>query len=446
MTELIKVTDEERLADLWEIPPEVESSSALWRALRYVAGTFLVLLLLAAFVPIGGAVIGTGQVGVESRVKRIAHPTGGVIAQILVTNGQHVKAGQLLMRLDDRVSGADARYSDLTVEQLLAERARLEAERLGVNSISFPPELTRAGSASARAAMADELHLFAIRRSEEAQLRVQLNARIEQLEDEINGHRSQIGALQKQRALIEPERKSVKELWDKQLVTISRLNELERTEADLEGNVAALEAQLASARAHIGEIRGQAIQLSETRRAEAGQELAQANIALNQQQVRSVAASDQQSRSEIRAPYSGTVEKIAFAAIGDVVKPAEPIMEIVPEADRMVIEALISPDDVDQVHSGQRAVVRFPAVNRADTPEVDGQVIYVATDKSENPEARQSFFLARVSIDPKELARQGLKLRSGMPAEIHIQTGNRSLLSYVFKPLRDQFARAFRDS
>jgi HlyD family type I secretion membrane fusion protein len=167
---------------------------------------------------------------------------------------------------------------------------------------------------------------------------------------------------------------------------------------------------------------------------------------LNQQQVRSIAATDQQVRSDIRAPYSGTVEKIAFAAMGDVVKPAEPIMEIVPDADQMIVEAVISPDDVDQVRAGQPAIVRFPAVNRAATPEIEGRVIYVATDRSENPEAKQSFFLARISLDQGKLTSEGLKLRSGMPAEVHIQTGNRSLLSYVFKPLRDQFARAFRDN
>jgi HlyD family secretion protein len=447
MNDASRVTGRQQLPDLWEETlPDVASSSWLRRALLYVAGVFVVLFLLAALVPIGGAVIASGQVGVESRVKRIAHPTGGVIAQILVTNGQHVQAGQLLMRLDSRVTGADALYSNLTVEQLLAQRARLEAERLGSGTIMFPLQLTGARTASAQKAMQDELRLFAIRRSEEGQLRAQLAARVRQLGDEINGYRAQISALRRQSSLIEPERRSVRELWDKQLVTIGRLNQLERTAADLEGNIAALEAQIAGTQARITETQQQAIQLGETRRAQAGQELTEVNTALNQQQVRSVAASDQQVRSEIRAPYSGTVEKIAFAAVGDVVKPAEPIMEIVPDADQMVVEALINPDDVDQLRAGQHAIVRFPGFNRAATPELDGRLIYVATDRSENPEARQSFFVARIALDQRELARQGLKLRSGMPAEAHIQTGNRSLLSYVFKPLRDQFSRAFRDS
>lgn len=435
------------LPALWEEETREAGGSSLRRALAYVAGFCLLLLLLAAFVPIGGAVIGVGKVGVESRVKRIAHPTGGVISEIAVRNGQHVAKGQLLMRLDDRVTGADATYSNLTVEQLLAQRARLEAERLGVaGSLRFPPELLRASTASARKAMEDERRLFAIRRSEQAQLRAQLAARIAQFEQQITGYRAQIASLQQQRALIEPERLGVKELWEKQLVTISRLNQLERTAADLDGNIAALQAQIASTRARITEAQEQAIQVGETRRAEAGQELAQVNTALNQQQLRSVAAVDQQDRSEIRAPYSGTVEKIAFAAIGDVVKAAEPIMEIVPDADQMVVEAGVNPDDIDQVETGQKATVRFTSFNRAATPEIEGKVTYVATDRSDNPETGQAFFMVRISVDPAELRREGLALRSGMPAEVYIQTGDRSMLSYIFKPLRDQFTRAFRDN
>jgi HlyD family secretion protein len=307
-----------------------------------------------------------------------------------------------------------------------------------------PPQLARATTSSARRAIDDERRLFAIRRSEQAQLAAQLDSRTIQLNDEIDGYQAQIQALQKQRVLIEPERQSVQELWDKQLVTISRVNQLERTAADLEGNIAALQAQIASTRARITETQEQAIQLRESRRAEAGQELAQVNTALNQQQQRNVAAFDQQDRSEIRAPYSGTVEKIAFAAIGDVVRPAEPIMEIVPDADQMVVEALVAPEDIDQVRAGQNAVVRFTSFNMAATPEIEGRVTYVAADTSENPEAQQSFFMVRIEVDQQDLARESLQLRSGMPAEVHIQTGNRSLLSYVFKPFRDQLARAFR--
>lgn len=416
------------------------------RALRIGGGLFALLLLLAVVVPIGGAVLGQGQVGVESRVKRIAHPFGGVIAEILVANGEHVKAGQLLMRLDDKVTGADATYASLTVEQLLAQRARLEAERLGAGRIAFPAELTTANSASAAKAMADEARLFALRRSEEEQLRAQLAAREVQLHQQIAGTRAQIAALERQRQLIEPERRGVKELWEKDLVTINRLNEMERTAADIDGRIAALSANIAQTRAQVTETQERKIQLGQSRRVEAGTELARVLAALNEQQVKNIAAGDQQDRSEIRAPYAGTVEKIAFAAIGDVVRPAEPIMEIVPDADAMVVETMVRPADIDQVRKGQTARVRFTAFNLPSTPEIAGRVTYVATDRSEDADSNTPFYTVRVAIDQKALEAENLTLRSGMPAEVHIETGSRSMLSYLTKPLRDQLARAFRDS
>ncbi|OYW16578.1 MAG: secretion protein HlyD [Novosphingobium sp. 12-64-8] len=432
---------------LWEDPADrPQAPKLLSRLLLSIGGLVVILFLLAAVVPIGGAVIGGGQVGVESRVKRIAHPTGGVISSILVHNGEHVERGQLLMRLDDKVTGADATYSNLTVEQLLAQRARLEAERLGLGSVTFPPELTRSNTASAQKAMADERHLFGMRQTEERDLRAQLSARMQQYNQEIHGLESQIASLKQQRKLIEPERQGVKELWDKQLVTINRLNQLERTAVDLDGNVGSLQSQIAQARAKITEAQEQSIQMTQTRRVQAGTDLSQINTALNQQQLRSVAATDQQDRSEIRAPYTGVIEKIAFAAMGDVVRPAEPIMEIVPDKDVMVVEAMISPTDIDQVGKGQVARVQFSAFNLATTPQIVGKVVYVATDRSENAEAQQSFYMVRIEVDPAAVKREGLELRSGMPAEVYIETGSRSLLSYVTKPLRDQFMRAFRDN
>jgi len=435
------------LPALWQSDePNATPQFDLRRGLRIGGGLMALLLVMAAFVPIGGAVIGNGQVGVESRVKRIAHPFGGVIAEILVANGEHVKKGQLLMRLDDKVSGAGATYSSLTVEQLLAQKARLETERLGAGTIRFPAELLAMNSDSAAKAMADERRLFAMRNQEQAQMQAQLSARIMQFDNEIVSLRAQITSMQRQRTLIEPERQGVKELWEKDLVTINRLNQMERTAAEIDGRIASLNAEIAKSHAQIAETRERMIQMVESRRVEAGAELTRVLTALNEQRVKSIAAGDQQVRSEIHAPYSGTVEKIAFAAVGEVVRPAEPIMEIVPDSDEMVVEAAISPADIDQVRQGQTARVRFSAFNVAATPEIDGKVIYAAADRTVQPETGQAFFMVRIAIDQTELRRENLKLTSGMPAEVHIHTGNRSMLSYVTKPLRDQFARAFRDN
>lgn len=432
------------MPDFWGETPAPPVGFDLKKALLWGGGLLLVLFLLAALVPIGGAVLGSGKVGVETRVKRIAHPFGGVIAEVLVRNGQHVDKGQLLMRLDDKVTGADATFSSLTVEQLLAQRARLEAERMGASGIAFPPELSRAGTPSAQKAMSDELRLFQLKRGEEVQLRAQLIARVSQLNNEIAGTDAQIASLRQQRALIEPERQGVKELWEKDLVTINRLNQMERTAADIDGRIAALDAQVAQTRGQILETQQRMIQLGQTRRVEAGTELARVMGALNEQRVRSVSAGDQQFRSDIVAPYSGTIEKIVYASRGEVIRPAEPIMEIVPDADEMVVEVMVRPADIDQVRIGQKSRIRFTSFNLATTPEIDGEVTYVATDRTDDTEAQASFFTVRVAIDQSQLRRERLALRSGMPAEVQIQTGARSLLSYITKPLRDQFARAFR--
>ena len=438
------------------IPPQ-----ALRRLLLTIGGLFVVLIVLAATVPIGGAVMGAGQIAAQTRIKRVAHPTGGVIAAILVHNGDHVRQGQVLLRLDDRVSGADARLSEVTVDQLLAQQARAEAERLGLPTLTVPPELGDGAGPDALRAIADERRLLALHRSEAAGMQAQLMARIAQDNAQIRGFAAQMTALREQRRLIERERQGVRDLWDKQLVTISRMNQLDRTAADLDGSIGAMEAQIAQTRARITEAHEQAIEVTQSRRAAAGNELAQINTALNQQQIRRVSASDNRERSAVRAPCDGTVDKLAVAASGDVIRPAEPVMDIVPDHDAMVVEAMISPADIDQVHVGDAAQIRLSSLNRAATPELPGRVIFVAADRTENAELKQAWYQVQIAFDRGASKSPASKfpastspasksvlaeLKSGMPAEVHIASGNRSLLSYLMKPLRDQFARAFRDN
>jgi HlyD family secretion protein len=427
--------------------PEAQMGETIRRARILLFMLVFVIGGMAAFIPIGGAVIGAGQVGVESRVKQVAHPLGGTIKAILVRNGQHVKAGQILLRLDDRVTGADAALSSLSADQMLARQARLEAEQLGAPSIAFPPELASRTDAEATKAMADERALFAIRRSEEAGMAGQLDARIQQREQEIASYQAQIAALAEQARLIEPERQGVKELWDKKLVTIGRVNQIERTAVDLQGRIAALRANIAQAQAGISEAREQRLQMGQTRRAEAGDQLTQLNASYNQQRVRSVSATDAQERSLIRAPYDGIVDKLAFSTVGGVIRPAETILEIVPDQDRLIVEAAISPADIDQVRAGQHARIRFTSMNSTATPEVSGRVVVVAPERTTDKDGQRSYFAVRVQIDPASLARAPeVKLKVGVPAEIFIETGSRTMLSYLTKPLRDQLERAFRDN
>ena len=417
------------------LPPEDAAAATLERDIRraLVAVAVLVfgLLFIAAVVPIGGAVIGTGKLGVESRVKRISHPAGGVIAQIFVRNGSRVKAGDPLVRFDDNVTGSQSELSALSVHQLLAQRARLEAERVEAARVLFPAELTSSPDPGAAAAMRDEARLFVLRRSEQTALRAQLSSRVVQLGKQIAGYEAQIASLRTQAELIEPERAGVKALWEKGLVTITRRNELERTAVSLQGSIGSLQAQIAQTQAQITEAQEQLIQLGQSRRAEAGTQLAAINNALIDQQMRRVVASDSQTRSLVRATYAGVVNKLVYAAVGEVVRPAEPIMEIVPDADQLIVEAVIAPVDVDQVRRGQSARVRFSGINSSASPEIPGKVIFVSPDETTDPQSGMSYFSVRVEVSAAALKDwPELELKAGMPAEVYIETGNRSMLSY----------------
>jgi HlyD family type I secretion membrane fusion protein len=427
--------------------PRLTARRRLRIALFAMAVLIFALVIASTVVRIGGAVIGHGQVAVESQVKRISHPTGGVIAEVLVRDGARVRRGDVLMRFDTTVSGTSATLAGESVAQLRARVARLEAEREERPSISFPQELSAGNSASAREAMATEVRLFEIRRSERSGQAAQLNERIQQMEQLIRSYEAQIGALNQQASLIQPELEGVRSLWERRLVTLNRLNQLERTAVDLHGSMASLRANIAQARARISETREQMINLHQSSRAEAGTQLAEVTSALNEQEMRRVSAGDTLERSVIRAPADGVVDKLAFTTIGGVVPPAETILEIVPDRDNLTVESRISPADVDQVRVGQRARIRFSAFSMQTTPEIAGTVTFVSPERATDTQTGASFYRVRIAIDAAALrGERTIQLVPGMPAEAFIETATRSLLSYVTKPLRDQIARAFRDN
>jgi HlyD family secretion protein len=349
------------------------------------------------------------------------------------------------MRLDSTVSGVSATVSGEGLDQLMAQRARLEAERDSAGAIRFPAELTRRRDASARAAMAEEARLFRLRRQAIVGQKAQLSERINQLEQQIRGYQSQINASNRQSALIQPELEGVRSLWEKKLVTINKVNQLERTAVDLDASVASLNANIAQARGRITEIRQQAIQLDQESRSQAGAQLGEVMKLLADQQVRAVGTDDEFNKSVIRAPYDGIVDKLAFTTIGGVVPPAQTIMEIVPDTDQMTVEAKISPADIDQISIGQPAKLRFSAFSAQTTPELDGTLVHVSAETATDERTGMTFYTVRLDVGQQEVRKLGaLKLVPGMPVEAYIQTGERSLLSFITKPLRDQVNRAFR--
>ena len=429
-------------------PAAIEQSISSKMRTAWIALGVLVFgfLLAGVAIPIGGAVIAPGRIAPESEVKRIAHPTGGVIEAIEVDDGDRVEANDVLIRLDTNVSEVSAELTERTVDQLLAQRARLEAEVQNAGSIRFPEELTSRNDASARAAMQAEANRFRLNRAEQASLRSQLADRVTQLSRQIDGYNSQIASLRQQQALIQPELEGVRSLKEDGFVTIRRLNELERQAVELQGSIGSLQSSIAGTQARIAEAREQQIQVGQSARTQAGTELARVEAALNEQQIQSASAGDQFDRSVIRAPFAGVVDQLAYNAVGDVIRPAEPIMRIVPTEDRLVFEGMVNPVDIDRVQVGQRANIRLSALNQATTPELSGEVTFVSAELVTNPETGVGYYRVRVRMD-EEWASEAdrLSLVSGMPVEIFVQTGNRSMLSYVTKPLADQFARAFRD-
>jgi len=433
--------------------PTTTRQSAVSRMERRVRRTAAIggavvvtLFLAAALTPIGGAVIASGQVDVASRVKRIAHPRGGVVAQILVRDGQHVEKGQVLARLDDAVPGAEYRLTGLTVDQLVAQRARIEAEASGASSIVWPASLTARNDSAAVDAMKAERTLFETRRAEAFRMREQLSARISQYQAQLANYDAQIISARRQSVLIQPERAGIGSLYEKGLIPISRRNQIERSAMELDGSIGSFQASIVETRAKIAETKAQLEQQTDTRRAEAGGQLASLSSAINQQQITAANAKDQRDNMLIRAPYPGTVSHLQIASAGEVVQPNETFAEIVPDRDLLVVEAMVSPTDIDQVGLATSTRVRFSSFNRAATPEIAGKVIFVGANRTTSPDGKTSYYSVRIALDRAALAANPtIQLKPGMPAEVYVTTGTRSILTYILKPLLDQFSRAMKD-
>lgn len=432
--------------------PEEESDPGAERLARRTRLAWILIGLLviggfglSAILRVGGAVVGSGEVAVESSVKTLVHPTGGVLTALLVRDGDHVQKGQILMRLDTSVSSVGKDSAGLGLDQLRARRARLEAERDGAATILFPPELTTSKDPRAQDAMLREGRLFQLRRRERDGTVSLLRQRIAQYSDEVRSYQAQIVALDQQMKLIEPELAGLRKLHEKQLVTINRLNEMERTAVQMKGSKAALESNIAEARARISEASEQILNVDKQMRSEAATQLAEVVGLLNDQQVRYASASDTLDRSVIRAPQSGFVDKIAYSTIGSAIPASQPMLQIVPDRDNLIVESRVRPQDIDQVHNGQKARVTFSGLNRQTTPDIAGEVIFVSPDLSTDQHTGQTYYRVKVRLDAAAMAKASqVVLKAGMPAEVFVETGDRSILSYLFKPLFDQIRYAMR--
>ena len=402
----------------------------------------------AATTVISGAVIASGQLVVESSVKKVQHPTGGVVGQLLVQEGDHVKQGDVLLRLDATQTNANLGIIVKSIDELTAREARLEAETIGADVIDFPDSLSsRGGDPIVAKLMKGEAKLFDLRRNSRAGEKAQLRERIEQLKEEIAGLTEQVSAKDNEIAFLEKELAGVRELWEKNLVQITRLTGLERDAARLHGERGQLVAAIAQAKGKIAEVELQIIQVDGDMRSKVAQEISEVRAKLSELSERKVAAVDQLKRIDIRSPQDGVVHQLEVHTVGGVVSPGEPIMLIVPEADRLAVEARVSPTDIDQLRLGQNAVLHFSAFDQRTTPEIPGVVTRIGADTSQDEHTGASYYDVRVAIDESKLPElRGLKLVPGMPVEIFMETKPRTVISFLIKPVRDQIARTFKET
>ena len=403
----------------------------------------------AATSQLSGAVVSQGIVVVDSSVKKVQHPTGGVVGELRVREGDRVLAGDILIRLDETQTLANANIVTKNVDELLARQARLEAERDNADQIAFPRVLlqrTKDSNSEAERAIAAEQKLFDLRRQARSGQKAQLKERSAQLQNEINGYTGQTEAKQKEIGLIQQELEGVRSLWQKNLVPITRLTALERDAARLEGERSQLGGMIAQAKGKMAEIELQIIQVDQDLRSEVGKDLIETRSKLSELSERKTAAVDQLNRIDIRAPQSGRVHELSVHTVGGVISPGEQIMLIVPDADSLAIEAKLSPRDIDQVYVGQSATLRFAAFNQKTTPEIDGEIGVVSADITQEQRTGASYYTARVLLKPEEIVKLGsAKLVPGMPVDVFIKTQGRTALSYLVKPLWDQAGRAFKE-
>ena len=430
-------------------------SASTMNSLRYYQVLGLVGLLVvfgslsawAAMSSIRGAIIASGVIVVEGHSKRVQHRDGGIVAEIRVADGDRVNAGDLLIRLDETETRAQLAMIEALLDEFEAKRARLKAERDGDSEVRFPPELAaRRGSASIGALLQGQERLFESHRAVLDGRRDQLNQRIDQLEQEIAGIAAQASSTSEQSRLIGGELSSLRPLLDDGFVSLTRVRGLEREQARLLGDTGQREAEIARAKARIGETRLEIIQLADDARTRTLQELGEAESRIAELQERQIEARTKLARTSLRAPLAGVVHELSVHTIGGVIAPGETIMRVVPENEQLVIEARVKAEDIDEVVEGQSAIIRLTAFDQRNTLQAMAEVVHVSADTSQAAEDMPPSFAVRLRLSADQLDALGdLKLKPGMPAEVFIQTRERTPLSYLLQPLSDQIARSFRE-
>lgn len=434
-------------------------------------GAFICVVLIVGFggwtvfASLQSAVVAQGVVTAEGRTRAVQHLDGGIITAILVRDGDKVAAGDVLVRLDYTRLLSELSIIENRLYEALTRQARLEAERDDAPAIKRPSLLdaivssdrtrvdrditlqARTGADIANRVLQGQERLFVARRETLKAQVERLQASIAQSREQISGVEAQRASAQRQRELVARDLKNARTLYDKGLLPLPRVLEFERQEAELEGNVAGRVSDKAAIEQQIGQFQLQILELTRDTREKVLTELREADSNVQDLLDQRIAALDQLNRTEIRAPVSGRVNDLAVHTVGGVIKPADVVMQIVPDDEALIVEARADPASIDQLKIGQPARIRLSAFDQRTTPELAGELMAVSPDRVRDPQSGASYYALKVSITEAELDRlhRDQILTSGMPADVFVVTGSRSPLSYLTKPLTDQIMRALRE-
>lgn len=405
--------------------------------------------LWATLTHISGAIVAQGQIEVERDRQVVQHPDGGVVAEILVSEGARVEAGQILLRLDGAALNSELTIVEGQLSELAGRSARLTAERDGVAKLDFPADILALAQTSPEVAaqLDGQRRLFEARAATLAEQGKLLSQRTDQITAQSNGIAAQGVALTRQLALIEQELASQQSLLDKGLAQAGTVLALQREQARLEGQIGELQAELARTEGQVTEIEIEMSSLDTTRREEATTELRQVGPLLLELAERRRALRERIARLEIRAPVAGVVLGLQVTTPQAVLRPAEPVLYVIPQDRPLVITARIAPIYIDEVSVGQAAELVFPAFSARDTPRLTGRVTRVSADALSDPQSGATYYTAELELAEGERTRLGDRvLVPGMPVEVFLQTGRRTPLAYLVKPFTDYFTHAFRES
>ncbi len=418
------------------------------------AGTFIIAFFIAclagwtAFAPLHSAAIAPGYITVDKGRKTIAHLEGGIVGELLTSEGDQVKAGQLLIRLSD--TNANATLDLLRSRHLVARalEARLESEYEGLTEIRFPADLAeQRDDAIANEILSNQEKIFETRHLAIENRKDILKQRIVQLQEEISGLKEQIKAEEGQLALIEEEVDLLQKMLKKGLTEKPRLLMMQRRAFEIQGQRSMHQSQIARAQQSIGETQLRISEIYATQTSEVAEQLRTARADIYDLNERIRAAEDVQNRTDIVSPINGTVVGLRINTPGGIIRPGEPLMDIVPLNERLVVEARVEPSDIDIVSKGMQAKVRLTAFSQRLTPPEIGQVESLSADHLVDEATGKTYYLARIALTNNDIQLGEKKaLRPGMETEVMIDAGARTFMEYMLEPLLRSFNRAFRES